>query len=124
MPTALPPPLQEATQSLIDNLLASEAFIRYQSARDHFNADQEAHTLMDQLARAQARLRQKQSEGKVNQAEVDSLRLLQQRAQQNPVIMAYTQSQAEAVNFLREINGEISQLLGINFATFANHSTC
>jgi cell fate (sporulation/competence/biofilm development) regulator YmcA (YheA/YmcA/DUF963 family) len=69
-------------------------------------------------------LRQKQSEDKVNQAEIDSLRLLQQRAQQNPVIMAYAQSQEEAVNFLRTINGEISQLLGINFASFANHSAC
>jgi cell fate (sporulation/competence/biofilm development) regulator YlbF (YheA/YmcA/DUF963 family) len=124
MSTTLSPELQDATQSLIDNLLASEAFVRYQNARDHFNADQEAHDLMDQLAKAQASLRQKQSEGKINQAEIDSLRLLQQRAQQNPVLMVYAQSQEEAVSFLREINGEISQLLGINFASFANHSTC
>lgn len=124
MSTTLSPELQETTQSLIDNLLASEAFVRYQQARAHFNADPEAHDLMEQLARAQARLRQKQSSGGVGQAEIDSLRLLQQRVQCNAVIMAYAQSQEEAVNFLREINGEISQLLGINFATFASHSTC
>lgn len=124
MSTTLSPELQEATQSLIDNLLASEAFVRYQNARVRFNADQDAHDLMDQLAKAQARLRQKPGESKVNQAEVDSLRLLQQRAQQNPVILAYAQSQEEAVRFLRKINGEISQLLGINFASFASHSTC
>ena len=40
------------------------------------------------------------------------------------VIMEYAQSQQEAINFLREINSEISELLGVNFATFANHSTC
>jgi cell fate (sporulation/competence/biofilm development) regulator YlbF (YheA/YmcA/DUF963 family) len=124
MQTVLSPQLQEATQSLIDNLLASEAFVRYQQTRAHFNADHEAHDLMEQLARTQARLRQKQSKGDVNQAEIDSLRLLQQRVQSNSVIMAYAQSQEEAVNVLREVNGEISQLLGINFATFANHSTC
>lgn len=124
MSTTLSPQLQEATQSLIDNLLASEAFVRYQNAHAQFNVDQEAHGLMDQLAKAQARLRQKQSSGGVGQAEIDSLSLLQQRVQRNPVIMAYAQSQEEAVNFLREINGEISQLLGINFATFANHATC
>jgi cell fate (sporulation/competence/biofilm development) regulator YlbF (YheA/YmcA/DUF963 family) len=123
MQTALSPQLQETTQSLIDNLLASEAFVRYQQARTRFNADNEAHDLMDQLAKAQTRLRQKQASG-VGQAELDSLRLLQQRAQQNPVIMAHAQSQEEAVKFLREINGEISQLLGINFASFANHATC
>ncbi|RPI90026.1 MAG: YlbF family regulator [Chloroflexi bacterium] len=123
MQTALSPQLQETTQSLIDNLLASEALVRYQQARTHFNADNEAHDLMDQLAKSQARLRQKQASG-VGQAEIDSLRLLQQRAQQNRVIMAYAQSQEEAVKFLREINAEISQLLGINFASFANHATC
>jgi cell fate (sporulation/competence/biofilm development) regulator YlbF (YheA/YmcA/DUF963 family) len=124
MQTALSPRLQEATQSLIDNLLASETFIRYQKAHARFKADQEACDLMDQLAKLQARLRQKQAAGEVNQAEIDSLRLLQQRVQRNSAIMAYAQSQEEAVNFLREINGEISQLLGMNFASFANHSTC
>lgn|SRR5512144_36511 len=124
MQTDLSPQLEEATQSLVNNLLASEAFAHYQNARAHFNGDPEARGLMDQLANAQARLRQKQSSGGVGQAEIDSLRLLQQRVQRNSVIMAYAQSQEEAVNFLREVNGEISQLLGINFATFANHSTC
>ncbi len=124
MPTDLSSRLQEATQSLIDHLLASEAFVRYQKAHARFKADQEACGLMDQLSKLQARLRQKQAAGEVNQAEIDSLRLLQQRVQRNSVIMAYAQSQEEAVNFLREINGEISQYLGMNFASFANHSTC
>ena len=124
MQTILSPQLQEATQSLIDNLLASEAFVHYQNARTQFDADNEAHTSMDQLSKLQTRLRQKQTKGNVNQAEIDSLRLLQQRAQHNSVIIDYSQSQQEAVNLLREINGEISQLLGIDFATFANHGTC
>ena len=36
----------------------------------------------------------------MNQAEIDSLRLLQQRVQRNAVIMDYAQTQQEAVNFL------------------------
>ena len=124
MQTVSSPQLSEATQSLIDNLLASEAFSHYQQAHTRFNADNEAQALMDQLSKSQARVRQQQAKGSVNQAEIDSLRLFQQRAQRNPVIMEYIQSQQEAVNFLREINTEISELLGINFATFANHATC
>ncbi|HUE98693.1 MAG TPA: YlbF family regulator [Anaerolineales bacterium] len=124
MQTFLSPALQEATHSLIDNLLASEPFIHFQQAHDRFNADREARTLLEQLNQSQARVRQMQSKGGVNQAEVDSLRLLQQRVQGNPVIMEYAQSQQEAVSFLREINNEISELLGVNFATFANHATC
>lgn len=124
MQTAFPSPLQEATQSLIEHLLASEAFLRYQNAGAQFNEDHEAQALLKQLTESQARLRQMQGQGKVNQAEVDALRLLQQRVQRNPVIMAYAQSQQEVINFLREINQEVSQFLGINFASFANHSTC
>lgn len=120
----LSPQLQEATKLLVDNLLASEAFTQYQNARSDMDSDKEAHALMDQLGKSQARVRQMQGRGEVNQAEVDSLRLLQQRVLRNPVIMDYVGAQQEAVNLLREINGEISQLLGINFASFANHATC
>jgi cell fate (sporulation/competence/biofilm development) regulator YlbF (YheA/YmcA/DUF963 family) len=120
----LSPELQEATQSFIDNLLASEAFMHYQEARKLMSEDEEARTLLERLSHAQAAVRQQQASGNVGQAEVDSLRLIQQTALRNPVILDYAQSQQEAVEFLREINGEISQLLGIDFASFANHATC
>ena len=124
MLTTLSPELQEATQSFIENLLASEAFMHYQDARKLMSEDEEARTLMERLSNAQATVRQKQASGNVGQAEVDSLRLIQQRALRNQVILDYAQTQQEVVEFLREINGEISQLLGIDFASFANHATC
>ena len=65
-----------------------------------------------------------QSNSGVTQAEIDNLRTLQEQVQHNNVIMTYAQTQQGAVNFLREINNEISQLLGIDFASFANHTTC
>ncbi len=116
--------LQEATQSLIEHLLASEPFLNYQQARARFNEDADARTLLERLSHSQASLRQKQANGGVGQAEIDALRLLQQRVQRNPVIMDYAKSQEEAINFLREINNEISELLGINFASSANHASC
>ena len=118
------PQLQEATKLLIEHLLASEAFTQYQNARSDMDSNQEAHALMDQLGKSQARVRQMQAKGEVNQAEIDSLRLLQQRVLRNPVILDYLESQQEAVNLLRDVNREISELLGINFASFANHATC
>jgi cell fate (sporulation/competence/biofilm development) regulator YlbF (YheA/YmcA/DUF963 family) len=92
MQTILSPRLQETTHSLIDNLLTSESFIHYQQAHAHFNADSEARALLEQLTQSQARVRQMQARGSVNQAEIDSLRLLQQRVQRSPVIMEYAQS--------------------------------
>lgn len=124
MQAVLSPQLHEATRVLIENLLASEAFIRYQQAQSRLNEDHNASDLLRQLSQAQASLRQKQSQGKVAQTDIDELRELQAKVQRNRVIMDYAQSQQEAVNFLREINAEISGLLGINFATFANHATC
>lgn len=124
MQAVLSPQLQEATHSLIENLLASEAFVHYQQAQSRLNEDRDARDLLQQLSQAQASLRQKQSQGKVAQTDIDELRELQAKVQRNRVIMDYAHSQQEAVNFLREINTEISGLLGINFATFANHSTC
>ena len=118
------PQLNEATKLLVEHLLASEAFTQYHNARSDMDADQEARALIDQLGKSQARVRQMQAKGEVNQAEVDSLRLLQQRVLRNQVIMDYVGAQQEAVNLLRDVNREISELLGINFASFANHSTC
>ena len=124
MLTTLSPELREATHSLIENLLASEAFTHYQHAQKLLREDEEAHTLMDQLSKVQATVRQQQGSGNVSQAEVDSLRLIQQRALRNPVILDYAEAQQEAIGFLREINGEIGQLLGVDFASFANHASC
>lgn len=124
METVLSPQMQEATHALIENLLASEAFVHYQQARTRLNENGDAHALLDQLTQSQSRVRQKQVKGDLNQADLDSLRLLQNQVQRNAVIMDYAQAQQEAINFLREINNEISELLGVNFATFANHAVC
>ena len=124
MQTVLTPSMQEATEALISNLLASEAFVRLQQAQARLDEDRQACALLEQLSQAQARLRQKQADGGVTQAEIDALRTLQEQAQGNTAIMTYARTQEDAVNFLRVINGEISQLLGINFASFANHATC
>lgn len=116
--------MQEATEALIANLLASEAFIHYQQAQDRLNEDHQAHDLLEHLSRVQADIRKKQASNSVTQSETQILRSLQVQVQHNPVITIFAQTQEEAVKFLREINEEISQLLGINFASFANHNTC
>jgi cell fate (sporulation/competence/biofilm development) regulator YlbF (YheA/YmcA/DUF963 family) len=124
MDTILSSSMHEATDALIGNLLASETFVRYQQAHARLNEDHQARILLEQLSQAQADLRKKQANSGVTQAEIDALRTLQEQVQHNKVIMIYAQTQQEAVNLLREINNEISQLLGINFASFANHATC
>ena len=124
METVITPLIQEATDALIGNLLASEAFIRYQQAHNCLNEDRQACALLEQLSQTQTSLREKQANGGVTQADIDALRAIQEQVQRNDIIMDCAHTQQNAVNFLREINDEISQLLGINFASFANHATC
>jgi cell fate (sporulation/competence/biofilm development) regulator YlbF (YheA/YmcA/DUF963 family) len=116
--------LQRATQALRDSLLASEPFLRYSMARSRLDADFEALGLLDRLSKAQARVRQRQANGSLTQSDIDALRDLQNMAHQEPVVMEYAESQQEAADFLRAINKEMSELLGIDFASYAKHATC
>ena len=120
----LPPELHQATESLIENLLASEAFLAYQQSQAKMNSDSEARGLLDLLSTLQTAFRHKQSANSVTQSDIDELRAVQTQVMANPVIMAYAQSQQEAVNFLRDVNQEVSQRLGVDFATLAKQSSC
>ena len=124
MQTEIPSALQTAAQSLCDSLLASGPFLRYEKARSHLDADPDARGLLDRLSEAQARMRQRQANGDVTQPDIDTLRELQGKAQDDPAVMEYAGSQQGAIYFLREINTEITEFLGINFASLAKHSTC
>lgn len=119
-----PPELYEATDGLIRNLLASEPFLAYQHSLAQLDSDPQAHSLLERLSALQVGLRRKQVNGGVTQADIQELRALQTQVQANAAIMTYAQSQQGAVEFLREINQEISQLLGMDFASLARQSSC
>ncbi len=120
----IPETLYQATQSLADNLAASEPFVHYFQARQAFDADSDAQSLLKDVSSIQAELRQKQQRGQVTQEDIDVLRAMQQQAQSNETIMEYANTQQDAVNFLREINQEISQLLGVDFAALCRQTGC
>ncbi len=118
------PDLMAATQALAENLLASESITIYHQAYARFNADPRARDLIQHLSQVQSELRRKQANGGVTQAEVDQLRQLQSEAHANRAVIDYAQTQQAAVNYLRTINQEISQLIGVDFASLAKKSRC
>lgn len=119
-----PPELYQATDSLIQNLLASEAFLAYHQSLAKMKSDSQASALLDRLSTLQNELRRKQGNNSMVQSDIDELRDVQAQVQVNETIMDYAQSQQDVVGFLREINQEISQLLGMDFAALAKQSTC
>ena len=124
METTLSPSMQEATDMFITNLLASEVFVRYHQAQASMNQDLEANALLKQLSEMQSEMRQKQANNSLTKEEIDALRALQAKARENTVIKEYADSQQEVIRFVREINSEINQLLGIDFASLTRRSGC
>ncbi len=122
--TTLPTALLAATEGLAMQLLASEPFAAYHAARGRFNADAGARAVLQRLSQAQAELRQKQMRQTVAQSDVDQLRALQSAVQADRTIADYLHTQQMAVGFLREMNQEISELLGVDFAALAKRPGC
>lgn len=120
----LSPDLREATEYLIRELLASERFLVYQQSQRQIDCDLRAVALLERLAALQAAIRCEQNTGHLVQHDIDELRAVQAQVRTNNTIMTYAQSQQDAADFLREINHEISQILGVDFAVLARQSRC
>ena len=120
----LPTPMIEATHALAQNLLSSESFVHFQKAKQILEADATANGLLDNLAQVQARVRKAQTSGAVTREDLQALRDLQAKVQATAVITEYATSEQDAKAFLREINNETSQSLGLNFGLIARRSSC
>ena len=117
-------PLETAVNQLANTIQFSEAVSRYITDQKEFKTDQSAHQLLEELSETQRLIRQKQMENKVTSEDLEKLRSLQAKAQENKAITDYAYSQQIAIGHLREINAEISGLLGIDFATLAKNTSC
>lgn len=113
----------EATSNLAENLAQSEPFLRFKAAEARMNADHEAMRLMKELSEIQQKIRTQQSSGGISEGDIKQLRALQSAVGANETIQDYGLAQELAVAFLREVNQEISQLLGIDFASLARRSS-
>jgi cell fate (sporulation/competence/biofilm development) regulator YlbF (YheA/YmcA/DUF963 family) len=122
--THIPENLELVLNNLAERINFSEPVNNYQIALERFTQDMAAHKIMEDLSDLQKDIRQKQNKNQITSQDLEKLRLLQTKAQENEVINSYAHSQQEAIGKLREINAEISNLLGIDFASLAKKSNC
>lgn len=115
--------LLEAASSLTENLNQSEPFLRYKAAEQRLHADQQAMQLLSDLSALQQKIRRQQNTGAISQKDLTQLRALQSEVGTNETIQDHLLTQELAVAFLREVNQEISQLLGVDFASLARRSS-
>jgi cell fate (sporulation/competence/biofilm development) regulator YlbF (YheA/YmcA/DUF963 family) len=118
------PDLLAATDRLAEAIKQSEPMCRYRQAQAALEADEQASNILEQLTAVQIELRQRQMNGRLSQADIQQARALQNEAQANGLIMAFVQTQQQAVASLNEVNDEISQLLGLNFAALSQTNSC
>jgi len=120
----IPEKLDIALNHLARRIKFTKSVNNYLIAKEQFNSDSTAHKIMENLSAFQKDIRQKQYNNQVNAQDLEQLRTLQKKAQDNEVISSYAYSQQEAIGQLREINKKISGLLGIDFATLAKKNRC
>lgn len=114
---AISNPLLNATQQLAEALRRVELLAAYHQALTNFEFSAASRLLMRQYSEAQQKVRL-QSENP-SQADITRLRELYQQVTNDAIIMAYHDSQQEATAYLRLINDELSQLLGMDFSALA-----
>lgn len=120
----LSPELLEATEALALTLLSAEPIVVHHQAKARFDSDPQARNLIERFSAAQRDIRLRQTQGGVTQADLEHLRALQREVQSNRVIMEYANTQEAAIAYLPQVNQEISQLIGIDFASLAGPASC
>jgi cell fate (sporulation/competence/biofilm development) regulator YlbF (YheA/YmcA/DUF963 family) len=121
--TPLPTTVRSAAQDLADNLLATEVFQTYHQAYTSYTSDPEAAYLIERFNQAQEEARTLQTNGGLTGEKIEQLQKMQSEIQAQPAIMQFVLARQAAVQFLREINAEISQELNVDFAALARR-TC
>ncbi len=117
------PKMMEATIMLAQNLLQSEPFLRYKEAENKLQKDKVAQKLLTDFPAARERIRGQQFSGTFSESDLVKLQELQEAVSTNEVIQSHELSQREAIALVREVNEEISNLIGIDFSALARHSS-
>lgn len=116
--------LETAVKNLAASIQHTEPVYQFLTAREKFNQDSDARKVMEELSEHQKLIRQKQTNNSITADDLQKLRSLQVKAQENKVISSFAFTQQEAIGHMREINTEISNLLGIDFASLAKNTCC
>lgn len=119
----LPKNLLEATSQLAENLVQSEQFYRLQEAAQKLQKDKEATALLTEFLTLQQKIRVQQQSTQIAEGDIKRLRELQNAIMSNDTIQEKELAEEYAAAFLREVNQEISNMLGVDFASLARRSS-
>ena len=111
------PELRVASFDLAESLALSEAILGYTKAHQILMKDQQALQLINEASELQRNVYAGGSSSQDLEDNITRLRELQDLISANTVIQNQAVARETVVEFLREMNQEISQLLGVDFAS-------
>ena len=116
--------LLRAARALGKTLKQTTPLYSYADAAANLDADDNALTLLNELAHVQAALRSGQAASGDALSEMPRLCELQNAAQTNSTIAAYLHAQQAVQDFLPQVNQAIGEQLGIDFAALGKTGGC
>lgn len=122
--TQIPPALLEATEALGASLTSSPPFVAYRLAQARLEDDERARALLDHLAEVAADVRKRKADGTLTRDDIDRVRAAQNETWSDPVVMELATAQRGAAAYLPQIDGLITELLGVDIAALAGAGGC
>lgn len=108
----------------LNNELVNTSIIqKYKSAQSKLNADATAMKLLRRLSDARNEINKMQMTGTFIPEVLNNYGEIQNEVESNPTIMEYSLAQQEAIQLLKNVNFEISQLIGIDFSSLIKRQT-
>lgn len=111
--------LTETTREFIAALLDDPSVIEFRSAADALDNDEEFATLRRSYGETVEQFRQKQSDGTLEQTDIERLRELQNEVNSHPIAQRFIAARDEIAALVQECNQEISHVLGFDFGSVA-----
>jgi len=114
--------LLEAASDLAKDIARSKPFLQFQEADRKLHEDSEAMHLLTKFSELQQKILAQHNAGAISEGDISWLRELQRAIGADDTIQEQNQARENAASFLREVNVEISKMLGIDFASLTRRS--
>jgi cell fate (sporulation/competence/biofilm development) regulator YlbF (YheA/YmcA/DUF963 family) len=105
------------TTQLGEEMAGISVISNYRALQKKLNEDLSAKELLRRLSASRKELSEKQSSGTFTQDSLNDYSNIQKEVENNPTIREFSLAQQEVMQFMREVNSEISSLLGIDFSS-------
>lgn len=116
--------LKNIADNFIRSLQSIPEVIEYITALESYENDEEIKILTDKYYSLSAEFQKKQYDGTLTQEEINELRTIGKKIQNNPLNLNLAEKQNNIKSILQECNVNISNEISMDFAKLAAPSSC